>query len=450
MTKRKAAGWLGFSAVLVLLAVLAPQVAGFTCYVAGTTFNRLGLYQAAAGTLNRALAINPRFARGYVELGSAYIGLEKYQEAEQAFLKAKNLRDESCASCGLGTAYHKLHRYEDAEKSFQHSIDLDANDVCPYERAGRMYYDINRFQQAIASFKHAISLNPSFASYMYLGNSYVYAREFQPGVDAYKEALRLKANDVRGHIQLGVAYDYMNRNQEAVEEFKSALKLDAANSKAHYRLIISYLKLGNKPAAITEYQILQARDPKYTSESLEDLVLLTQRERGKEKLYFLPLNSFSSDDVKLLVTYYKETTGIDAIALAPLPLRLAAIDNRRQQLVAEDIIGLMKSSNPNLAGDPNAIVIGLTNEDMYSRSYDWKFAFSRWQGRFAVVSSARMNPYNLGAAPDNDLLNIRLRKMVTKNIGVLYYELPTTDDPRSVMYDGINSVEDLDNMCEDF
>jgi len=48
------------------------------------------------------------------------------------------------------------------------------------------------------------------------------------------------------------------------------------------------------------------------------------------------------------------------------------------------------------------------------------------------------------------LLNIRLRKMVTKNIGVLYYELPTTDDPRSVMYDGINSVEDLDNMCEDF
>ena len=108
------------------------------------------------------------------------------------------------------------------------------------------------------------------ASNMYLGNSYVYAREFQPGVDAYKEALRLKANDVRGHIQLGVAYDYMNRNQEAVEEFKSALKLDAANSKAHYRLIISYLKLGNKPAAITEYQILQAL------QRIETKVLLDQ------------------------------------------------------------------------------------------------------------------------------------------------------------------------------
>jgi len=147
--------------------------------------------------------------------------------------------------------------------------------------------------------------------------------------------------------------------------------------------------------------------------------------------------------------HYKETSGIQAITLAPLPLRLAAIDNRRQQLVAEDIIELMKSSNPNLARDPNAIVIGLTNEDMYSRSHDWKFAFSRWQGRFAVVSSARMNPYNLGAAPDDDLRNIRLRKMVSKNIGLLYYELPASNDPRSVMYDGINSVQDLDNMCED-
>jgi len=450
MTKRKAATWLGFSAIVVLLVVLAPQFAGFGCYVAGSVFNQLNMYQAAAGTLNKAVSINPRFARGYVELGSAYLGLEKYQEAEQAFLKAKSLRDESCASCGLGMTYHKLHRYDDAEQSFHHSIDLDANDVCPYEQAGRMYYDINRFQQAIASFKHAISLNPSFGNYMYLGNSYVYAREFQPAVDTYKQAIRLKPNDVRAHVQLGVAYDYMNRNQEAAEEFKSALKLDAADAKAHYRLIFSYLKLGNRPAAVAEYQILQATDPNYTNESIEDLVLLTRRERGKEKLYFIPLNSFSSDDVKLLVTYYKETTGIQAITLAPLPLRLAAIDNRRQQLVAEDILELMKSSNPHLAGDPNAIVIGLTNEDMYSRSHDWKFAFSRWQGRFAVVSSARMNPYNLGAAPDNDLLNIRLRKMVLKNIGLLYYELPPSNDPRSVMYGGINGVEDLDYMCEDF
>jgi len=449
MTKRKAATWLGLSGIVVLLVVLAPQFAGFGCFVAGSVFNQLQMYQAAAGTLNKAVSINPRFARGYVELGSAYIGLEKYQEAEQAFLKAKSLRDESCASCGLGTAYHKLHRYDEAEQSFQHSINLDANDACPYERAGRMYYDINRFQEAIASFKHAISLNPSFASYMYLGNSCVYAREFQPAVDAYKQALRLNANDVRAHVQLGVAYDYMNRNQEAAEEFKSALKLDGANAKARYRLIISYLKSGNRPAAVTEYQMLHATDPNYTSESIDDLVLLTQRERGKEKLYFIPLNSFSSGDVKLLVTYYKETSGIQAITLAPLPLRLAAIDNRRQQLVAEDIIELMKSSNPNLARDPNAIVIGLTNEDMYSRSHDWKFAFSRWQGRFAVVSSARMNPYNLGAAPDDDLRNIRLRKMVSKNIGLLYYELPASNDPRSVMYDGINSVQDLDNMCED-
>ena len=450
MTKRKTAGWLGFSAVLVLLVVLAPRVAGFGYFVAGTTFNRLGIYKASAGTLNKSVSLNPRFARGYVELGSAYLGLKKYHEAEKAFLKAQSLHDESCASCGLGIAYYKLQRYDEAVKSFQHSTSLNSNDACPYEEAGRMYYDINRFQEAVAAFKHAISLNPSFASYMYLGNSYVYAREFQPAVDAYKQALRLKANDFRAHVQLGVAYDYLNRHQEAVDEFKTALKLNAANAKAHYCLTLSYLKLGNRPAALTEYKILQEADPDYTNESFADLILLAQKERGKEKLYFVPVNSFSSAGVKLLVTYYKKKIGIDAITLEPLPLRLAAIDNRRQQLVAEDIVDLMKRTYPKLAGDPNAIVIGLTNEDMYSRNCDWKFAFSRWQGRFAVVSSARMNPLNLGAAPNDDLLNIRLRKMVLKNIGLLYYELPTSRDRRSVLYDDINGVEDLDNMGEDF
>jgi len=452
MTKRKAAGWLGFSALLVLLVVQAPRVAGYACFVAGSAFNRLEVYQAAAGTLNKSVSLNPRFARGYVELGSAYLGLKKYPEAEQAFLKAKSLRDDSCASCGLGTAYYQLHRYDEAEKSFQHSISLDANDVCPYEQAGRMYYDINKFQEAIAAFKHAISSKPSFASHMFLANSYVYAREFQSGVDAYKEALRLNPKDVRAHVQLGIAYDYLKRHAEAVEVFNKAIKLDPSNAKAHYSLTLSYLYLGNRSAALTEYQILQKIDPDYTSETFDDLAVSAQRERGKEKLYFIPLNSFSTADVKRLVAYYKEKTGIDAITTEPLPLRLAALDNRRQQLVAEEIVGVMKRAYPNLASDPNAVLIGLTNEDMYiRRNEDWQYAFSYWvNGRFGVVSAARMNPVNVAAAPDDDLLNRRMRKMLMKTIGILYYRFPTSHDPKSVMYNDIGGVEALDNMGEDF
>jgi len=152
------------------------------------------------------------------------------------------------------------------------------------------------------------------------------------------------------------------------------------------------------------------------------------------------------------VSYYKEKSGIDVITLEPLPLRLAAIDNRRQQQVAEEIVELMKRTYPNLVADPNAVLIGLTNEDMYMRKYDdWQFAFSYWvNGRFGVVSSARMNTNNVGAAPNDEILNRRMRKMVTKAIGMLYYRLPTSNDPKSAMYEDISSVQDLDNMGDDF
>jgi hypothetical protein len=44
----------------------------------------------------------------------------------------------------------------------------------------------------------------------------------------------------------------------------------------------------------------------------------------------------------------------------------------------------------------------------------------------------------------------RLRKMVTKNIGILYYRLPQSNDPRSVLYKNVGGVSELDNMGEEF
>jgi predicted Zn-dependent protease len=70
--------------------------------------------------------------------------------------------------------------------------------------------------------------------------------------------------------------------------------------------------------------------------------------------------------------------------------------------------------------------------------------------RFAVVSNARMNPANLGQPASTELLNTRFRKMVMKNIGVLYYQMPTNSNPKSVLYNKIEGIEELDRMGEEF
>ena len=131
-----------------------------------------------------------------------------------------------------------------------------------------------------------------------------------------------------------------------------------------------------------------------------------------------------------------------------------AVDERRGQAVADGLIDTVRRRYAPLARDPGARVIGITQRDMYilSMQKQWTFAFSLRgkDRRFAVVSYARMDPVAFKQPPNEELLRSRLRKMVMKNIGVMYYELPLSNDPRSVMYRNILGLDDLDRVTEQF
>jgi predicted Zn-dependent protease len=109
------------------------------------------------------------------------------------------------------------------------------------------------------------------------------------------------------------------------------------------------------------------------------------------------------------------------------------MDNRRNQLMAETLTNEMRGNFPELANDPKAILIGVTSQEMYLVSKNWRFAFG-WRDatkRAAVVSTARMIlRYGFNLFPNSE---VRLRKMVTKDIEILYYGLPPSDNPRSVL-----------------
>ena len=40
--------------------------------------------------------------------------------------------------------------------------------------------------------------------------------------------------------------------------------------------------------------------------------------------------------------------------------------------------------------------------------------------------------------------------MVTKNIGIICFGLPLSENPRSVLFNNVLGVEELDRMTEDF
>lgn len=163
-------------------------------------------------------------------------------------------------------------------------------------------------------------------------------------------------------------------------------------------------------------------------------------------VYLAPFGDFPRGEADALVAHYGEKFDLTIEVLPSIPIPEEAIDAERGQLIAERLIDAIVASEV-VTADPDAVVIGLTDVDMYIAARGWNYAYGlRSGGTLAVVSAARMD----AGFANEERQHQRLRKMVTKNLGILYYGLSVSDDPRSVLYRDILGPQDLDYASEDF
>jgi predicted Zn-dependent protease len=168
-------------------------------------------------------------------------------------------------------------------------------------------------------------------------------------------------------------------------------------------------------------------------------------------VYLAPVGDVAPERLDRLERYYSDRFGLRIERLPAVPLEAAFLDATRGQLVAEDVAAAIRRQHGRQAQDPQATLIGLVAGDMYIRESPggWAFAY-RDAGRVAVVSSARLDPASSGLRADPDLLEERLRKMVSQQIGHLHFHLKETTDRGSVMFGPIARLDDLDDAGEDF
>jgi predicted Zn-dependent protease len=164
------------------------------------------------------------------------------------------------------------------------------------------------------------------------------------------------------------------------------------------------------------------------------------------RVYLAPFGDFPREDADTLVAHFREKFGLTIEVLPSIPVPEEAIDRERDQLIAERLLDAIAAADI-VTVDPDAVVIGLTDVDMYIASETWRYAYGlRGPGTLAVVSTGRMSALGASEARQHQ----RLRKVVTKDLGILYYGLTASDDPRSVLYRNIGGPQDLDYTSEDF
>jgi predicted Zn-dependent protease len=176
---------------------------------------------------------------------------------------------------------------------------------------------------------------------------------------------------------------------------------------------------------------------------------LTSR-KSDARIYLVPIGSVQGLGLEDLPEFYRSHHGLSVQLLEPVPLDAKARNTARKQLIFEELIRLMHARYPQLDKDKSAFLIGITDEDMYIKTNNWNFAYTAYRPneRAGLVSSARFIPEPL--AGNEKLLRARIRKMVSRTIGFVVFELPRSDDPSSVMYRDLYGSASADLMSDSF
>lgn len=172
--------------------------------------------------------------------------------------------------------------------------------------------------------------------------------------------------------------------------------------------------------------------------------------KGDARIYIVPIGSVQGLGLDELPEFYRSRHGLSVQLLEPVPLDAKARNTARKQLIFGELIRLMHARHPQLAKDKSAFLIGITDEDMYIETLNWNFAYTAYEppARVGVVSSARFIPHPL--AGNETVLRARIRKMVSRTIGFVVFELPRSNDPSSVMYRDLYGSASADLMSDSF
>jgi predicted Zn-dependent protease len=165
-------------------------------------------------------------------------------------------------------------------------------------------------------------------------------------------------------------------------------------------------------------------------------------------VYLIRFGPIDREVVQRLASYYTKELSLHVEISPPVEMTPEFLDSSRQQLVAQRVLALLVVSREKTTTNPNALLIGITPYDMYTLDRpDWRFAFASRHGRCcSIISTARMDKRNFGDIDTNQAVFERLRKMVSKTIGLQHFGLELREDPRSVLYGGVLSLDDLDQI----
>jgi len=244
-------------------------------------------------------------ADSHLNIGQAYLGSERYNEALKEFLQAEEFapRDPK-VHYYIGASYYMKGMSDKAIDEFNKAISYDSNYSEAHNFLGTIYLEKGLWDKAIESLKQALSNivydTPDKALFN-MGRAYHGKGDYGMALSKYNEARNTKPNTVPPVLieqHMGMASFAQGKIEEAAKHFKKAIELVPSFTEIHYWLGRCYVKQNNMAGARAEFNhvIKQPRNRSWQSRPEKVSILLIPCGTSLDHAKMLFSQSFHRND----------------------------------------------------------------------------------------------------------------------------------------------------------
>lgn len=238
-----------------------------------TTAQRFGRFEDAADVAAALLARDPNDLSLRLQLGQAYLGGHREDDAERQFraiVEASNTAVEgrrpivAAALDALGELAAGRGEFHTAERFLRESLQNDPNRAAAHAALGSVLAELGQLDDAVEHLSTAVDLDPTPAGPQYnLGTLLAYQGRFAKAVAHYERALPGMADEADLQNNLGFALLRTSDWDRARQHLEKAIQINQNHAGAHFNLAM-LLDAQNQPEAAAKHREIAVRlDPRY-------------------------------------------------------------------------------------------------------------------------------------------------------------------------------------------
>ena len=242
---------------------LAPRAAWYSNR--GNLYSDLQKYELALSDYNKAININPNYAKAYLNRGNLYHNQQKYELALADYNKAIKINPNLVeAYYNRGSLYSDLQKYELALSDYNKAIELDSNLAEAYSNRGNIYYYQQKYELALADFNKAIELNRNDAiAYNNRGNLYHNQQKYELALSDFNKAIELNRNYAIAYYNRGILYQDLQKYDLALSDYSKAIEINPNYAYAYLNRGNLYSDLQKYELALSDYSKAIEINPNY-------------------------------------------------------------------------------------------------------------------------------------------------------------------------------------------